>query len=237
MGPGSQSEEVRNHGTMDSQALRPLVLVEGPPQGCRLVLRGRDDHESEATGAHEGTKLGELSAFVEISRTFAGDVRGRAAEIDADQFQNAVRVPAMGGGDLRPGQPRTKLLHFLAGQPRARRLTTGRIDQHGILHWQRLWSQRNRALTGQSERLSTRHPQHVIRRGMDKRVLAELVLPAQPIEQFARRVARQAGQHSASQDVVGGQSVPGHVLDDLTVSFLGCCCLRGESLGHGPYHN
>lgn len=237
MGPGSQSEEVGNDGTVNSQACGPVVLVKGLPQGCRLFFRGRDDHEPKATGAGERSKLAELMAFVDVRRTFAGDVRGRAAEIDADQFQDAVHVTAMGGCDQSLGQPGTELLHFLAGEPCARRLTTGRIDQHGVLHRQGLWPQRNRALTGQSERPGTRLPQHVVRRGMEERVFGKLVCMTQSAQEFARGVAGQPGQHVTSQDLVRGHSVAGHILEDLTVALLACRCRKSESLGHRHYHN
>ena len=146
MSPRGERQEIGNNGKVNPQPARPVVLVEGLPQSRRLFLGGGDDHEPESARGSQRGELTKLAALIDVRRALAGDVGGRPAEINADQFQHAVRIATMGGGGERRGEPRTELANFAARQSRPGRLTARGIDQSGIFEWQGLRTERERAL-------------------------------------------------------------------------------------------
>jgi hypothetical protein len=166
MSPRCERQEVWDNQEMNPQPARPVVLVEGLPQSRRLLLGGRDDHESEPARGSERRELTKPATLINVRCALAGDVGGGAAEIDADQLQHAVRIATMGGGGQRDRQPRAALPNFTTCESGPRRLTARGIDQHGVVERQGLRAEWERSLSVQSERLRSGLPQHVVRRGM-----------------------------------------------------------------------
>jgi len=121
---------------MNPQPARPVVLVEGLPEGCRLLLGGRNDHEPEPARGSQRRELTKPAALIDVCGTLAGDVGRGPSEIDTDQLQPAKRIATMGGSRERHREPRTELANFAARQSRPGWLTARGIDQNGVFERQ-----------------------------------------------------------------------------------------------------
>lgn len=194
-------------GKLKLHAARPVTSVERPSQCGGLLFGGGDNRDAESASGQQPLKLAVLLAQADIRAAFAGDVVGRSAKIDADEFEPiAVEVETVRSRRFALRQPGAAHANFFAGQSPTSSPSERRVEQHPVLPGQRLGAQGFGAVGADAKELRAAWPQHVILLRVKQRVLREVPRADEPIEQLADGVLREVGKESTSNDLVGDKS-------------------------------
>ena len=97
---------------MNQQPRWPQVMIQRSPDCCDFAAGAGDYHQPKLASGNMRQELWNLNAFVEIRRTFASNVIGRAAEIHSHEFEHVGLINTVRGYGERQRKPGTTLLHF-----------------------------------------------------------------------------------------------------------------------------
>ena len=187
---------------MNPQTLGPFMAIEGLANGDRLLCCAGHDHQPEAAFFNERGKLTELFALAEIRGAFPGDMIGWSTQVDANQFQSVLLdIRAMRCLGERGRKPTAAVEQFLFGQSLPKSVPQRGIQQHAVFHRQRLWPQRNRAMSADAESLCAPFPEHVIERRVEQRIFTEQTGGTQAAQDLADRIPRNIWLEQSLHDI------------------------------------